>query len=229
MCGFLVLEHMVGFEGKYVVKEILIYGAGGAGRELAFALSLGDDSEYPWKVAGFIDDTEHLCGMIINDLPVLGGSKALQNYSGNIALTIASDPALRRNIYLRIKKNSNLKFPIIICPKAIVSPYGEIGEGSIILPLNYIQPNVKIGNFVWINGGNRIGHDVTIGDFVTIYSAVLFGGGVSIGSSCVIGSGAVILPGITIGNGAVIGAGSVVCKDVPENAKVTGVPAKPLK
>ncbi len=61
-------------------REILIYGAGGAGRSLAFALLLDKNPETSWKVLGFIDDTEHLQGKIVNDVPVLGGFKKLKNY-----------------------------------------------------------------------------------------------------------------------------------------------------
>ena len=41
-----------------------------------------------------------------------------------------------------------------------------------------------------------------------------------------IGSGAVILCGVTIGERALIGAGAVVTRDVPDDAVVTGVPAR---
>ena len=41
-----------------------------------------------------------------------------------------------------------------------------------------------------------------------------------------IGGGATILPGLTIGAGAMIGAGAVVTRDVPEDAVVTGNPAR---
>jgi acetyltransferase-like isoleucine patch superfamily enzyme len=41
-----------------------------------------------------------------------------------------------------------------------------------------------------------------------------------------VGVNAVILPGITVGRGSIVGAGAVVTKDVPDFAKVAGVPAK---
>ena len=54
-------------------RELLIYGAGGAGRELAFSLSLDRNPESAWNIKGFIDDTKGLKGLIINDIKVLGG------------------------------------------------------------------------------------------------------------------------------------------------------------
>lgn len=49
---------------------------------------------------------------------------------------------------------------------------------------------------------------------------------VRIGAGADIGVNAVILPGITVGRGAIVGAGAVVTRDVPEFAKVVGVPAR---
>lgn len=47
-----------------------------------------------------------------------------------------------------------------------------------------------------------------------------------IGDNVWIGAGAIVLPGCRIGNNCVIAAGSVVCRDVPDNVMVAGVPAK---
>jgi acetyltransferase-like isoleucine patch superfamily enzyme len=41
-----------------------------------------------------------------------------------------------------------------------------------------------------------------------------------------IGVNAIILPGVTVGRGAMVGAGAVVTRDVPDYAKVAGVPAR---
>jgi sugar O-acyltransferase (sialic acid O-acetyltransferase NeuD family) len=212
-----------------VSRKILIYGAGGAGKELAFALSLDRNPDTAWKVQGFIDDTEHLWGHLVNDLPVLGGGEYLKTYSGNIAVCIVNDPIVKRNLIQNIRKNEKIKFPVVICSNTIVSPYVEWGEGSIVSPLNFIQPNTKFGDFVWINGGNRIGHDAVTGDYTTIFSGTLIGGGVCIGSHCVIGSGAILLPKIQIGDGSIIGGGSVVSKDIPPKVLAAGVPAKIIR
>jgi serine acetyltransferase len=43
-----------------------------------------------------------------------------------------------------------------------------------------------------------------------------------------IGAGTVVLPGVRIGADASVGANSVVAEDVPEGARVAGVPARPI-
>lgn len=55
------------------------------------------------------------------------------------------------------------------------------------------------------------------------------GGSIVIGDRVWCGIDVRILGGVTIGNDVVIGAGSVVCKDVPSNCVVAGVPARVIR
>lgn len=50
-----------------------------------------------------------------------------------------------------------------------------------------------------------------------------------IGDNVIICCGAKVIGGITVGNNVTIGANAVVCKDVPDNCVVGGVPAKIIK
>lgn len=51
---------------------------------------------------------------------------------------------------------------------------------------------------------------------------------VTVGADVWIGGGAIVMPGVTIGTGAIIGAGAVVTRDVMENTRVAGSPARPI-
>ncbi len=212
-----------------VDRNILIYGAGGAGRELAFTLSLEKDKNTAWKLKGFIDDTKEFLGKSVNGIQVLGGYEYLKNFSGNIAVTIFDHPKIRKKLILKIKKNDKIKFPSLISSTSLVSQYVEMGEGCIVNSNNFITVNIKIGDFVLVNGGNRIGHDAEIDNYTSIFSGIQIGGGVSIGSCCLIGSGTTILPGVKIGDGSIIGGGALVSKDIPSGVVATGVPAKVIR
>jgi serine acetyltransferase len=54
-------------------------------------------------------------------------------------------------------------------------------------------------------------------------------GTIHIGRQAWIGAGTIILPGVTVGAYSVVGAGSLVNKDVPEDTRVAGVPARIIK
>ena len=77
-----------------MARDLLIYGAGGSCKELAFFVTLDKNPKTAWKVRGFIDDTEHLQGKKIHGVPVLGGLNYLMGISGNVAVTISTDRTL---------------------------------------------------------------------------------------------------------------------------------------
>ena len=205
--------------------EIILIGAGGAGKELA--MNLENDPKY--DVIGFVDDTMDT-NNIVNGLPILGGIDWLEDYEGNVAICIVNNPQTKRGIISRLAYNPKLEYPIIKNKDSIYLGFIEYGTGTIIAqPYNYLTVNIKIGNFVWINTRSDIGHGVEIGDYTTIFTRVNIGGDVKIGSDCVIGSGVTIKPAVTIGNNVTIGAGAVVVKDVPNDVIIVGNPARILK
>lgn len=208
-------------------RDIFVYGAGGAGRELADNLSYSPF----WNVLGFIDDDTKKIGTIIDGLEVLGGLDWLRNYEGNLAFCMVGEPAKKKAMIARIKENCpGIRFPLIINEKSQVSKYVTFGEGCIVAqPFNHLVPGVSLGNYVWINSYCGIGHDVQIGDYSTLYSNINLGGAAEIGERCLIGSGVTVRPGVIIGDDVIVGGGAVVVKDVPNGVTVIGNPAKELQ
>ena len=83
----------------HMQKRILVYGAGGAGRTLALFLSGENNSGTSWDVEGFVDDTiPHLWGERLENIPVLGGCSYLDNYAGDIAMAIVTNPMAKRDL-----------------------------------------------------------------------------------------------------------------------------------
>ena len=113
-------------------------------------------------------------------------------------------------------------YGIAIHPSAIVSPYSEIGEGTVVMQGAIIQSGAKIGKHCIINTGATIDHDCTIDDYVHISPNATLCGNVHIGEGTQIGVGTSIVPGIKIGCWTLICAGSVVTKNMPDNCIAAG-------
>ena len=75
---------------------------------------------------------------------------------------------------------------------------------------------------------SNIGHNCFLGEFSTLSPGVNLGGFTTIGESSFMGIGASTIQGINIGNNSIIGAMSVVIKNVNDNSKVIGNPAKEI-
>lgn len=104
----------------------------------------------------------------------------------------------------------------------------EIGRGCDIGR----QVTFDLGEHVQIGDGVTIGHEVLL--LTTSHelgprthrAGAVVRAPIRIGNGAWIGSRTVILPGITVGAGAVVAPGSLLTKDVPDDARVAGVPAK---
>jgi len=213
------------------VTPLLVYGAGGAGREFVAALRSAAPGQAQHRPIGFVDDDPALHGRIIDGVAVLGGHDLLVTSPAVVAVAVATSPAARAALADRlIARFGAERFPPVIGPGSWVSPQVALGTGTVFaLPFNLALSDVRIGHFAWINGAVRIGHDVTIGDHTVIYNGIDIGGDCTIGTRCMIGSGAVLLPGVTIGDDATVGGGAVVTADVAPGTTVVGVPARPLR
>ena len=89
--------------------------------------------------------------------------------------------------------------------------------------------NTIVGKNTFIDNQVHIAHNVTIGDNCIITGQVGFAGSSKIGNQVYIGGQAGISGHLTIGNNVQIGGGSGVIKNIPDNSKVMGYPAKEIR
>ena len=75
----------------------------------------------------------------------------------------------------------------------------------------------------------KVSSSVKIGDNCIIAGQVGFAGSSTLGNHVMIGGQAGVSGHLKIGNNVQIGGGSGVIKDIPDNSKVMGYPAKNLK
>ncbi len=122
-------------------------------------------------------------------------------------------------------KNKNNRYPhigmVIIKDNAEIGCNNTIDRGSL--------SNTVIGKNTFIDNQVHIAHNVSIGDNCIITGQVGFAGSSKIGNKVYIGGQAGISGHLQIGNNVQIGGGSGVVKNIPDNSKVMGYPAKDIR
>ena len=206
-------------------KKLVIYGAGGLGREVLASLRNTDE----WEILGFVDDglTKETS---VDGLSVVGGTDTLNSYDAPLALVIAvGDPKVKARIRNTIT-NPLIHFPTLIHPSVIIlnADNVKIGAGTIICAGTVVTTNVNIGEHVLLNLNCTVGHDVEIGNFASIMPGVNISGNVTVGEMVLIGSGANLKNEVHVGDRGKIGMGATVINDVSNDTTVVGVPAKPV-
>ena len=213
-----------------MMKDLIIFGASGFGREVAWAVERINAVQPTWKLLGFLDDNESIQGAEINGYTVLGKTCDVSKYPNAYYVCAVGASKVREKIITNMKKeNPNIKFGTVIDPNAEISNLVTIGEGTIICAHTIITVNIAIGSHVIINLDCTIGHDAVLHDFVTLYPSVNVSGITEIGHAVELGTGMQIIQGKKIGDYSIVGAGAVVVKDIPEKCTAVGSPAKPIK
>ena len=110
---------------------------------------------------------------------------------------------------------------VIIKDNAEIGCNNTIDRGSI--------SNTIIGKNTFLDNQVHIAHNVNIGENCIITGQVGFAGSSSIGSNVLIGGQAGISGHLNVGNNVQIGGGSGVIKNIPDNTKVMGYPAKDIR
>ena len=122
-------------------------------------------------------------------------------------------------------KNKNLRYPHIGI--VLIEDNCEIGCGATIDRGS--MSNTIIGKNTYLDNQIHIAHNVKIGENSIIAGQVGIAGSSIIGKNVKIGGQAGISGHLNIGNNVEIGGGSGVIRDIPDNKKVMGYPAKNIR
>ena len=120
---------------------------------------------------------------------------------------------------------TNYRYPQIGI--VIINDNSEIGCATTIDRGS--MSNTVIGKNTYLDNQIHVAHNVKIGDNCIIAGQVGFAGSSTLGNNVMIGGQAGISGHLKIGNKVQIGGGSGVIKDIPDNSKVMGYPAKDLR
>jgi sugar O-acyltransferase (sialic acid O-acetyltransferase NeuD family) len=205
-------------------EPLIIIGAGGHGRETAFAYLEG---ARPDSFLGFLDD--QVRGTTLEGWPVLGVIDAAPVHANANFHVAVNDPRSRRIIVQRLAALGVSRWATIVHPDVRLHRSVQLGEGCSVLGGCQVTTNIRIGSHCIINRGAQLSHDCIVGDYCSLNPGACVAGNVSIAAGCQLGSGCLVRQGHRIAAGATIGMGAVVVKDVPEHAVLVGNPGSLLR
>ncbi len=206
---------------------VIVIGSGGHAKVVVDAL-LHEGR----NIFGITDSDPTRIGDKLLGVPIIGDDTILDTYKSSdieLALGIGTVQAKspRQKIFANLK-GRGFGFATVVHPSAIIGHEVKIGEGAQILSGAIIHPGATIGAGAIVNFGARIDHDCIVGEFAHIAPGVTLSGNTKIGEGVHIGTGASVIQGISIGTHALVAAGATVVRDVNDNERVAGVPAKPF-
>jgi sugar O-acyltransferase (sialic acid O-acetyltransferase NeuD family) len=209
------------------MKNILIIGARGFGREHYKFSQTFPEYGKDFVVKGFLDDKADALDGFPEHAPILSSVEDYQIQTDDVFVCALGDVHAKAK-YIEIIRNKGGHFMTLIHPTAIVYDTAEIGEGVVVSPYCIISANVKIEEFTTMQSFCNFGHDAHIGKFCSIESYAFLGGFAQIGDYVTLHTRTTILPRVKVGDNAIVGAGSVAIKNVNPGITVFGIPAREI-
>jgi sugar O-acyltransferase (sialic acid O-acetyltransferase NeuD family) len=216
-------------DGPVPTRPIVIFGAGGLGREVLLLLRQLNTAGANWDVRGFYDDQPPAVPTVAG-LPYLGSSADLNATTEPLAVAVAVGSSRSRAAVVARLTSGQLSFPALVHPAVGLAAYQRInlGEGCIIQQGCILTCDIALGRFVLLNLGCTVGHDAVLEDFCSLMPHVNIGGAAQLGAGTYLGTNATVIHAVQVGAGATIGAGAVVVRDLPAGVTAVGVPAKAM-
>ena len=162
----------------------------------------------------------------IGDNCIIGSNTIIRNYIIKNDVRILDNCVIGKHGFgFFPTQNTNLRYPHIGI--VIIEDNCEIGCSSTIDRGS--MSNTTIGKNTYLDNQIHIAHNVRIGENTIIAGQVGIAGSSIIGNNVKIGGQVGISGHLKIGNNVEIAGGSGVIKDIPDNSKVMGYPAKNIR
>lgn len=211
------------------MKDVVILGASGHARIVIDIL----ESMQGYRILGLTARDAQLGAQVLG-YPVLGDDSILEGLRAqglrHLAIGVGgwTENGARKRVF-DFAKSAGFELVSAIAPSAVVSAHATIGEGCCIFPGVVINVDVRIGRNVIVATGSTIDHETAIEDHVLVSAGVDVGAKVRLEEGCLLAIGSTVTSGMSVGRGALVAAGAVVVTNVPDGARVMGVPARKMK
>jgi sugar O-acyltransferase (sialic acid O-acetyltransferase NeuD family) len=209
------------------VKNLLIIGARGFGRDIYYLATQCNGYQRDYKIKGFLDDKKDALESFNSYPPIIDSVESYIIKDDDVFICALGDVQFKKK-YITIILNKGGEFINLVHPLAIVSTNVTFGKGCVVCACASIGADTNIGDFTLIQNGAIVGHDVTIGNWSRLDCYVVVVGGVKIGREVSIHTASIINHNVTVNNNSCVGAGSFVIRNVKEGTTVFGNPAKIL-
>ncbi len=191
------------------MESIVLIGGGGHCKSVIDVI----EQEGQFQIVGIVDRFGSSKSSVM-DYPVIGCDDDLEVLSKKYRFALVTvgqitPSELRAKLFNKAKKVGFI-LPIIISPRAYVSKYTTIGDGSVVMHDALININAVIEDNCIINSKALIEHDAVVGCNCHVSTQSIVNGGAIIGSGTFVGSGAIIREGVSIPENSFIKAGSLV-------------------
>jgi sugar O-acyltransferase (sialic acid O-acetyltransferase NeuD family) len=213
---------------RETMKNLIIVGAGGFGREV---LSYCQDYQHlkkEWEIIGFIDDNREALDNYDHNISIIDTIKDYSPQPNDVFIMAIGLPTENKLKIGDMLTNKGAHFISLLHPTARMAESASIGKGCVIAPMAGISCEVTLCNFITVNAYASVGHDSVLHDGCTIGPYASIAGKVKLGRGVSVSIHGCILPGLQVGEFASVGPGSVVVKNVKPKTTVFGVPAKKL-
>ena len=210
------------------MKNVIIVGAGGFGREVYNYVEDCIKAGVQWQIKGFLDDNLNALDDYKYPTSIISSISDYIPEENDVFICGLGNPKTKKDVVEKLLARG-AKFETLVHPSAYVGRNVKLGVGCVVCPNCVLTCDSLLDDFVILNIGTSVGHDTRIGQWCTISSHCDITGFVNIAEGAFLASSVAVIPSSLIGEWATVGVNSSVISKVKDNTTVYGNPAIKLK
>jgi len=193
-------------------RPVLLVGAGGHAQACIDVI----ECHGHFTITGLTGLTSEV-GQRLLGYPVLGDDSHLPALLESCSVALVTVGQIK-TAELRVRlfdllSQFGAQLPVIISPRAYVSPHATLGAGTIVMHGAVVNAGAVVGRNCIINSQALVEHGTWIDDHCHVATGAALNSGVRVGARTFLGSHSTVRQGTQIGEGCVIGMGQQVLRD----------------
>lgn len=187
------------------MKQIVVAGAGGFGREVAEYLrqDILAGALPGYTVRGLVDDNAEPEKRAPIPLPYLGSIPEYRPEADDVICIAVGSPEGRRLVQRQLA-NVGAQFLTYVHSSVFVAQDAVIGTGVIVCPNSIVNSGAVLEDFSVLNVFCSAGHGCRVGAFSVLSPYAALNGNSRIGADCFLATRATIFPWVSLGEKCVV-------------------------